>query len=110
MLYSDDANPAGLDCDWRTRIPRLDSHGCEYMTLDESLKRDKPVAKVLTGVVAMKDWNEQKQCWIGTVCQAFLYLDGTEGIVVYDVGHAETQVEIDDWGRNSIATKPWEKS
>lgn len=65
-------------------------------------------AEPLTGVVAMKDWNDEKQCWIGTVCQAFRYPDGTEGIVVYDVGSAETQVEIDDWARHSIRTKPWE--
>jgi hypothetical protein len=65
-------------------------------------------AEPLTGVVAMKDWNDEKQYWIATVCQAFRYADGTEGIVVYDVGHAETQVEIDDWTRNSLATKPWE--
>lgn len=66
-------------------------------------------ATPLTGIVGMKDWNDEEQCWIGTVCQAFRYPDGTEGIVVYDVGRAETQVEIDDWARNSIATRPWDR-
>jgi hypothetical protein len=66
-------------------------------------------AEPLTGIVAMKDWNDLKQCWIGTVCQVFRYSDGTEGIVVYDVGRAETQVEIDDWARLSLETKPWER-
>lgn len=65
-------------------------------------------AEPLTGIVAMKDWDDGKQRWIGTVCQAFRYPDGTEGIVVYDVGSAETQVEIDDWARHSIKTRPWE--
>ncbi len=66
-------------------------------------------AEPLTGIVAMKYWNDTKQRWIGTVCQAFRYKDGAEGIVVYDVGSAETQVEIDDWARRSMAEKPWER-
>lgn len=66
-------------------------------------------AEPLTSIVAMKDWNDGKQCWIGTVCQAFRYADGTEGIVVYDVGRADTQVEIDDWARTSLRDKLWER-
>ena len=67
-------------------------------------------AEPLTDIVAMKVWNDKKRCWIGTICQAFKYSDGTEGIVVYDVGRAETQIEIDDWACDSLETKPWEKS
>jgi hypothetical protein len=76
---------------------------------DTELAAKIAAAKPLTEIVAMKAWNDEKQCWIGTVCQAFRYLDGTEGIVVYDVGRAETQVEIDDWARESLATKPWQR-
>lgn len=65
-------------------------------------------AEPLTPIVAMKDWNDEKQRWIGTICQAFRYPDGTEGIVVYDVESAETQVEIDDWARESMRDKPWD--
>lgn len=74
--------------------------------IDSDVKQNLSKAEPLAGIVAMKDWNDQKQCWIGTVCQAFRYAVGTEGILVYDVGSAETQVEIDDWAKDSMTRKP----
>lgn len=76
---------------------------------DDEIKEITDQGEALTGVICMKNWDDEKQCWVGIVCQAFRALDGKEGIVVYDVGTADTQVEIDDWGVNSIATRPWEK-
>lgn len=67
-------------------------------------------AQPITEIVTMKNWNDRKQRWDGVACQAFRLADGSETIVIYDVGSAETQVGIDDWGRASIRDRPWEKS
>jgi hypothetical protein len=68
----------------------------------------KPIieGEAITEIVGMKHWNDEKQCWDGVVCQA-RRKDGKEFVLVYDVGSAETQVEIDDFLRHSIATEPW---
>jgi len=63
----------------------------------------------LTPMVAVKRWDDAKQAWLGVICQCFRDSEGREGIVVYDVGMADTQVEIDDWCEEALRTKPWEK-
>lgn len=68
-----------------------------------------PAAEPVTPIVCMKKWLDDKQRWMGVVCQAVKNPNGEEGIIVYDVNTAETQVEIDDWADDSIATKPWER-
>ena len=57
-------------------------------------------------IIGMKNWDDEKQCWIGVICQVMV-VDGKESVHVYDVERAETQVEIDDWIKEAIATKPW---
>lgn len=59
-------------------------------------------------VVGMKNWSDEKQRWHGVICQVRVDGDGEEFVQVYDVGSAETQVEIEDWLRDSIATRPWD--
>ncbi len=71
---------------------------------DEQLRHGKP----LTGLVCIKNWDDERQRWVGVVCQV-LVVNGEQGIVVHDINTAETQVEIDDWGKETIATRPWEK-
>jgi hypothetical protein len=61
-------------------------------------------------LVGMKNWDDEKQCWIGVICQIVQGADGKESIHVFDVERADTQVEIDDWIVGAIKTKPWEKN
>lgn len=61
-------------------------------------------------IIGMKHWDDAKRCWHGVVCQVRRDDAGKEFIQVYDVGAAETQIEIDDWIRNSLATEPWNKN
>ncbi len=65
--------------------------------------------KVLSDWLGIKNWDDKKQCWIGVVCRIEVDDKGEEGIVVADVGSAQTQVEIDDWIGKSLAEKPWER-
>jgi hypothetical protein len=59
-------------------------------------------------IVGMKNWDDQKRCWIGVICQIMRGDDGKKFVHVYDCERAETQVEIDDLIRKSIETRPWE--
>lgn len=59
-------------------------------------------------ILGMKNWNDKKQRWDAVICQVRKDDDGKEFVQIYDVGHAETQVEVEDWIRNCLATKPWE--
>lgn len=61
-------------------------------------------------IVGMKNWDDKKRRWCGVICQVRLDDAGKEFVQVYDVMSAETQVEIDDSIKQSIATRPWEKS
>ena len=63
----------------------------------------------LTHILQMKDWNAAKRKWIGTVCQAVRYDDGSEGIVVFDVVSAKTVQALDDELHLSMSTRPWLK-
>lgn len=65
-------------------------------------------ATPLTPTVAMKNWNEKKRRWDGVICQAFRYPDGSEGIVVYDVGTAKTESELDVWAEGALEARAWE--
>ncbi len=58
-------------------------------------------------IVGMKHWDDAKRRWHGVICQVRRDDEGKEFIQVYDVGAAATQVEIEDWIKNSIATEPW---
>lgn len=69
-----------------------------------------PDARPYGDIVAMKDWQDARQQWVVVICQVFENPDGRQGIVIYDVGSAETQVEADDWARETIAAKPWERA
>jgi len=60
-------------------------------------------------ILGMKNWSDEKQCWMGVICQIRKDESGNEFIQIYDVKSAELQVQIDDWIKESIATKPWEK-
>ena len=64
-------------------------------------------AKPITAVVAMKHWSNEKKCWIGKICQAVRYPNGTEDTIIYDQGEAETQAGIDEWARKSLAARTW---
>lgn len=68
----------------------------------------KPLEGYPSDYIGMKNWSDEKQCWVGVVCRIELDDKGEERITVYDVGTAETQVQIGDWIKNSIATRPWE--
>jgi len=56
------------------------------------------------GPVGMKDWNDEQQCWIGTIVEAD---EEACEITVLDVGSAATQVEIDDWIRRALKERRW---
>jgi hypothetical protein len=68
------------------------------------------MTKAVSKIVGMKNWDDEKQCWVAVICQIMLDDKGKEFIQVYDVERARTQIEIDDWIRYAIATKPWEAS
>lgn len=63
----------------------------------------------VTEIIGVKNWNDEKQCWIGVICQVMKDSAGKEIIVVMDIETAGTQVEIDDAIRRSLETRPWEK-
>lgn len=62
---------------------------------------------LVSDFVGVKNWDDAKRRWIGVICRIEIEA-GKEVVKVYDVGDAGTQVEIDDWIADSIATKPWE--
>ena len=67
-------------------------------------------ATAISEIVGMKNWDDAKQRWIGVICQIMADENGKEFVQVYDVASAETQTEIDDLIKKSIATKPWLES
>jgi hypothetical protein len=69
----------------------------------------KHAQRPLTHILAMKDWNAAKRKWIGTICQAVRYEDGTEGIVVLDVMSAKTEEALDEELHLSMVLRPWLK-
>jgi hypothetical protein len=71
---------------------------------------EEPTGIADSPIVAMKNWDDEKQKWLGVICQVRRDENGKEFIQIYDVKSADTQVEIDDWARNSIATEPWNKA
>jgi len=61
-------------------------------------------------IFGMKNWNDAKQRWDGVICQVRRDDAGKEFIQIYDVGTAETQVEIDDWIKETLILRPWLRS
>ena len=68
-----------------------------------------PGSKPKSPLVGMKNWSDEKQSWHGVVCRVMEDASGKEFVAVFDIGSAATQVEIDDWIKESIRDKPWEK-
>jgi len=66
----------------------------------------KHALRPLTHILAMKDWNAAKRKWIGTICQAVRYEDGTKGIIVLDVMSAKTEQALDDELHLSMVLRP----
>jgi hypothetical protein len=56
------------------------------------------------GPVGMKNWDNERQRWIGTIVEAN---EETCEITVLDVDSAATQVEIDDWIKRALKEKRW---
>lgn len=69
---------------------------------------DEVKGTAVSEIVGMKNWSDEKQEWHGVICQVRNDA-GKDFIQIYDVGRGKTQVEIDDWIRDSLATRPWEK-
>jgi hypothetical protein len=61
-------------------------------------------------IVGVKNWSDERQCWVVAICQVTREADGSEKVYLLDIECADTQVEIDDWIRQSIATRPWEST
>jgi hypothetical protein len=59
-------------------------------------------------IVGVKNWDAERQCWIGAVCQVAREDDGSENVCLLDFECADSEIAIDDWITQSIATRPWE--